>query len=332
MRRTSLACISIVACLGWSLPAWGADDAPPPAAAANDAPAGEALPVTIKLASTKIQAEAIRAAIETELKVAVRIEDLAVDQGLSVSVRWRRVTVSYRSEKGETTTRSLDLPANTEQAVEVIALLAGNLARDQASELLARLAPPPSESLPTEPATTPETPPPAPETKAEAPKPPAEPAKVEKKPAPKPAGAKPRDPLIRENFVVANGSLFYPVTALKQTERRLVNVEVGAGYSRIGRIEGGAFTLGHLRIERGARGAVGTLGWTRVDGEMYGAQGGFLVSEGYGGLHGIEFGLLVAFREGDIEGAQGSALVASANNVLGAQGAAGFVWADDVVG
>jgi hypothetical protein len=111
---------------------------------APDVPnAKDSLPVTIKLASTPIQAEALRVAIEAELNVAVRVEDALTEEGLSVNVTWRRATVSFRSKDGQATTRSMNLPANTEQAVEVIALLAGNLARDEASELLARLAPPP---------------------------------------------------------------------------------------------------------------------------------------------------------------------------------------------
>src|SRR6188768_2558667 len=153
--------LAFVSALAWTIPSAAADDGPAPAPAAP-APA-QALPVTIKLASTPLQAEAIRAAIESELRVPVRLDDVAPDEGLTVSVKWRRATVIYRSRQGETTTRSLDLPANAEQSVEVIALLAGNLARDEASELLARLAPPPSAAAET-PAVTGESAPPAPES------------------------------------------------------------------------------------------------------------------------------------------------------------------------
>jgi hypothetical protein len=138
-----LAIVSCVACLLWTGLSSAQDGAAPSTPATSATPATDALSVTTKLVSTPLEAEAIRAAIASELRVAVRLEETLVDEGLSVTVKWRRATVSYRSKHGETTTRSLDLPANSEQAVEVIALLAGNLARDEASELLARLAPPP---------------------------------------------------------------------------------------------------------------------------------------------------------------------------------------------
>jgi len=172
--------VSCVACLlatGLSRAQEAASSRAPPAEPARTT---DSLPITTELVSTPLEPEAIRAAIATELRVAVRLEETLVDEGLSVTVKWRRATVSFRSKQGETTTRSLDLPANSEQAVEVIALLAGNLARDEASELLARLAPPPpppeSEApsdAPTTAADQPasETKPPPAEEKKEPPKP-----------------------------------------------------------------------------------------------------------------------------------------------------------------
>ena len=56
---------------------------------ASATPASDALPVTIKLVSTKLEAEAIRSAISSELRVAVRLEDSLVDEGLAVTVKWR---------------------------------------------------------------------------------------------------------------------------------------------------------------------------------------------------------------------------------------------------
>jgi hypothetical protein len=337
MVRRTLACISIVASLTCAAPcgAQAADAAPE---ASDAGPKTEALPVTIKLASTPIQAEAVRAAIEAELRVAVRIEDTAPAEGLSVSVKWRRATVSYRSQQGETTTRSLDLPANAEQAVEVIALLAGNLARDEASELLARLAPPPNaepEPSTTEsPAATAETPsaetPPAETPPAEAPKPPAPTAKPATK---KPTNAKPvKDDLIRGPPGELNLSLWYPMTYLKHTERRALRVEFGLAYSRVGAIEGVGFTGGFLHVEQRTRGAIGAFGWTRTDGDVIGLQWGGLVTEGHGKLRGADVANILALRWGNIEGAQMGVLFAQATNVTGAQISAGVATADDVLG
>jgi hypothetical protein len=298
-------------------------------AAAADAPARESLPVTIKLTSTSIQAEAVRTAIEAELNVAVRLEDTLTEEGLTVNVAWRRATVSYRSKEGEATTRSMNLPANSEQAVEVIALLAGNLARDEASELLARLAPPPSAA---------ETSEPAPEEDA-APAPPAEASPAPPKPEEKKEPAKKAEPPSKKKEELdglipstANLSLFHPVTLLDNTERLALHLEAGLAYSRVGAIEGVGFTLGHLRVENDVRGAIGSIGWTRVDGDIVGLQWSALFSEGHGKIRGAEAGSFVALRWGNVEGAQASGIFAYAKNVYGFQGAGFGVLAGDVTG
>ena len=301
-------------------------------AAAPDAPAAkDSLPVTIALGSTPIQAEAVRAAIEAELNVAVRVEDLLTEEGLSVNVTRRRATVSFRSKDGQATTRSLDLPANTEQAVEVIALLAGNLARDEASELLSRLAPPKAPPAPetTEPAPQEEA---APSPPAEAP--PAPPKPEEKKePAKKPeAPGKKKQKLDGLIPTTANLSLYHPITLIDHTERRALRFEGGLAYSRVGAIQGIGFTLGYQRVEKGVRGVVGSLGLTRVDGDLIGVQWSALFSEGHGKIRGAEVGSLVALRWGNVEGAQASAFFAYAKNVVGIQASAGGVYAEDVVG
>jgi len=332
MARRSLACTALAACLAVGRPSFAQTDASE-AALAPDAPAAkDSLPITIKLASTPIQAEAVRAAIEAELGVAVRLEDRLTEEGLSVGVTWRRATVSYRSKEGEATTRSLNLPANSEQAVEVIALLAGNLARDEASELLLRLAPPPSVAETPEPATAEE---PAPSPPAET-APPAAPKPEEKKE--EPAAKKTEPPSKKKEELEGlipsafNLSLFHPVTLFDQTERRALRIEAGLVYSRVGAIEGAGFTLGYLRVENDVRGVVGSLGLTRVDGDIIGVQWSGLVSEGHGKIRGAEVGSFVALRWGNVEGAQASAIVAYAKNVYGIQASAFGVLADDVVG
>jgi hypothetical protein len=298
---------------------------------APDVPnAKDSLPVTIKLASTPIQAEALRVAIEAELNVAVRVEDALTEEGLSVNVTWRRATVSFRSKDGQATTRSMNLPANTEQAVEVIALLAGNLARDEASELLARLAPPP-------PPPSSEAAEPAPAEEA-APAPPVETPPAPPKPEEKKEPAKSEPPRKKNEELdglipsKANLSLFHPVTLLDNTERRALHLEGGLAYSRVGAIEGVGFTLGYLRVEKDVRGAIGSLGWTRVDGDVVGLQWSALFSEGHGKVRGAEVDGLVALRWGNVEGAQASGIFGYAKNVYGFQGSGFGVLADDVMG
>ena len=320
---------AFVSALAWTIPSAAAEDG---AAAVPEKPASaEALPVTIKLASTKLEAEAIRAAIESELRVPVRLDDVPPDEGLTVSVTWRRATVSYRSRQGETTTRSLDLPANPEQSVEVIALLAGNLARDEASELLARLAPPPPPPEET-PATTGEAAPPASEPEKPEPAAKTEPEKPDAPPKPPAPPPKQLDGLIRGNPASANLTLWHPLTILPNTEKRALNAEGGLAYSRVGAIEGVGFTVGYLRVEEGVRGAVGSFGWTRVDGDLIGFQWGGLVTEGHGKVRGAEIGELASLRWGNVEGAQVGGLVSYAKNVTGGQLSAMVSYADDVLG
>jgi hypothetical protein len=333
----ALACISLVASITWSAPS-RAQDGPAPEPTPSTAPAAEALPVTIKLVSTPLQVEAVRAALETELKVPVRVDDVLGDEGLSVAVKWRRTTVSYRAKNGEVTTRSLDLPANSEQAVEVIALLAGNLARDEASELLARLAPPPSpepEVAPAEPAPAEGAPPSPPVESA----PPAEPAKKAEepekpRPPPKKPAAKPTPPdaLVRDVPLRANLTLWYPTMLLSDTERRVLAGELGLAYSRVGAIEGAGFAGGYLRVERHVRGAIGSFGYTRSGGDVVGFQGGLIASEGQGNLRGGELALFGTLRWGNVQGLQMATLVTTAKNVTGAQVSSGVSIGDDVRG
>jgi hypothetical protein len=330
--RASLASLSVAALLAMGFPCHAADPAPAPATGTSPGTSvvADSLPVTIKLVSTPIQTEEIRKAIESELRVAVRVVDVLPSEGLEVAVRWRRATVSFRSKQNETTTRSLDLPANSGQAVEVIALLAGNLARDEASELLSRLAPPPSETATADAATPEPQPPapPAPEAK-EAPK-----TTDEKKPAPKktPARKPPSDELIRGSTAVANLSLYHPVTLLDRTEKRVVNLEAGAAYSKIGAIEGAGFTIGYLRVEKHVRGAVGTFGYTRVDGDVRGLQLGGFFTEGHSALRGLDLANFGTLRWGNVVGMQMSGLFGMADDVNGLQLSGLVTLADDVEG
>ncbi len=159
-------------------------------------------------------------------------------KGLAIAVKWRRVTVSFINDGGERTTRSLDLPADRAQSLEIIALLAGNLARDEAGELLARLTPPepPPEPPAPPPSETSETAP-APAEKAVAPAKKEEDAPEAARPRrraqglppppklpPPPAPAPPPDlaKLIRDENASFNLSLWYPTTLLSETERRVI--------------------------------------------------------------------------------------------------------------
>ncbi len=308
------------------------------------APAADALPVSLELVSTPLTAKEIESALASELRVPVKATTRPSPKGLAIAVKWRRVTVSFINEGGEKTTRSLDLPADRAQSLEIIALLAGNLARDEAGELLARLTPPeppPAPPAPPPAATTEPAPPEkavAPEKKEEAlPKPP--PSKKQGLPPPPklpPPPAPPPHPdlakLIRDENASFNLSLWHPTALLSETERRVIHGELGLAYSRIGALEGAAITLGYLHVEQHHFGFSSTVGWNRVDGKVLGVQMGAIGTEGHGNLRGYEGSSLLALRWGNVEGGQTAAVFARADDVTGLQASAGAAYARDVQG
>src|SRR5688500_2866368 len=109
------------------------------------APAGEpvldALPVRFELEQTTLTSERLRLALEQELRVRVGAVDVLSSAGLSIRVQRRKARVSFTTGDGESITRTVELSGDDARSSEIVALLAGNLARDQASELLSTLAP-----------------------------------------------------------------------------------------------------------------------------------------------------------------------------------------------
>ena len=296
---------------------------------AEERPAG--LPAVISVGGSGLDADAIETAVEHELHAPLVIDPSAPER-LEISVTGRRASVTYYAPAREPVTRSVDLPKDRDRGLETIAFLAGNLARDEASELLAQLTPPPSDSAT-------EQPPPPPPAPAESPPPPADakpPAVAQPaaraKPAPPGADAKAAPPLLTSKQFAANVTLFYPATARPHTERWLLNAELGLSYSRIGGLKGVGAALGYLRIDQGAEGLAAALGWTRVDGDSRGIEVGLIGAEGYGRLKGVQVGLLLSLRRGNVDGLQASALAVTATDVLGIEGAPLVATARDVQG
>lgn len=89
-----------------------------------------------------VDPERARAAIARELAAPVTRADHASSSAgtLTLSVlAGKHIRLAYRAADGRLTEREIDLPAEPERAEEVIALLAGNLVRDEAAELGAAL-------------------------------------------------------------------------------------------------------------------------------------------------------------------------------------------------
>ena len=278
--------------------------------------------VSVDVGSSGLSADAVRAAIGKELGVATASEGDG-ESRLAVRITGDRATLVF-TRGGEKIERVVDLPKEPGARVEVIALLAGNLARDEASALLASLAPKPAEAEP-----APPEPPPA-----------AEPAKAPPAESPKPAVAEPAEKKPAEAAVsggesrwrrgplFANLSLYSPIAITPDAAQRSFDIELGLAYSKIGGLTGFGLTVGHLRVGGPAEG-VGVTGlWTRVDGDQKGAFASGIFSQGGGHLRGAEGSGIVTLRSGDLQGFQGSGVFGSARGVQGAQLAGIAAWSD----
>ena len=268
-------------------------------------PTQSGLVAEIDVGGSGLDAEQLRAAIARELGVDVSLAGGGERSALQVRLGdGKRATVRFEPPGGRALERTLELPVEPEPAYETVALLVGNLARDEASELLEQLrrgakpepSAPPGEAGKLESAT------PAPAAPNPKPKPPAPAKKPESaaKPAPD------RTPKNERRLEPAslNLSVFHPLALYRDSERRRVGFELGFAYSRIGAINGVGLTLGHLRVHHELEGAALSLFMNRVDGPAKGAQvsvGGNLSG---GTLRGADVAVGFNHRSGDVEGAQ----------------------------
>jgi hypothetical protein len=179
------------------------------------------------------------------------------------------LTVTIHAGSGQDISRSVTAPARADEVPEVTALLVGNLARDEASGLLARLRTP-------EPAVAPE---PALSPRVEAEKP---------------------LPLDSVNL-----SLVYPLTLRERSDERRFALELGLLYSRIGALSGLGLELGGVahvlgRVEGVVLGGVGY--WHA--GAAEGVRIGGVLGVGGTGLEGLSLAGAMTLERGDVSGAQ----------------------------
>jgi hypothetical protein len=315
------ACLAFLAVLGalcgpvWTSRSAQAQTTPAPAAAEG------ALAAEIDVGSSGLDPEEVRAAIARELEVDVRLSNSTTQSNLWVRLgNGRRATVRFQPAGGRPLERTVELPAEPEPAYETVALLAGNLARDEASELLAQLrrnAAPEAEAAP-EGAGAAETPKPAPTVTVTVPVP--KPKQKTARPAAKPSSraADPKDePPLASTPV--NLSVFYPLALYRDSDRRRVVFELGFAYSRVGAINGLGMTLGPLRLHRELEGAAFSLFLNRVEGATSGAQfsvGGNLSG---GALRGSEFAVGFNDRSSVVNGSQAAVGYNHAPAVKGVQ-------------
>ena len=287
--------------LGASLCAAQGAHAQPAAVTSNDAAAraatNAALPLVLSLGSSKLAPEAIRSAIELELRRPITLSKSETQSGASLSVAVHAnntATVSFREPTGLTRSRSISLPQAPARAPEVIALLAGNLSRDEAAELLASLAA--KRAAETAPSPVAEAAPPAaadrsastpaatsPNSSASTPAqatpskvpPPKEVAKGAAAPSAKPTKIA---PLLRAPYPLFDLTAAHPVGVLPHSERYVVNGELGLAYSRVGAIEGAGIDLMVLRTDHDVRGTSFASFYNETGGHTYGATASGLIA------------------------------------------------------
>jgi hypothetical protein len=257
-----------------------------PAEAAAAAP----LEVRLALGARRLDSERVRRAIERELARPVALS--AVDSAplvLSVGPDGR-LGARYTRPVEPVLVRQVDLPADDERAVEVIALLAGNLTRDEASELIESLN---AEAAPAPPPVV-AAPPPA------APPPPAR-RRYEASPS-------------------LNLSLFHPLTLVSHSEEHEFALELGLAYGRVGAISGFGAEFGVLHVDGPLSGVGMSTFWTKVGGPARGVTASLVFNQSRGGIAGAQLGGLVALESGSVQGAQLAIAVAIAQDVVGVQG------------
>lgn len=321
MKVHTLAAGLVYAALSFSVAA-RAQTATSPAAAATSA-----LPLILELGNSKLDAEAVRKAIELELKRPVVLTASSKDApSLNVSANPdHTVTVRYRASSGETRTRSIGIPAEGARAAEIIALLCGNLSRDEAAELLADLD---AKATPADAAAT-ATPsatdtPTAAETKPE-PEPTAAASAAEPRPPPSPKPVAPSAPpsLILTPPPACNLSLFPPVSLYRDSERRIFWGELGLFYSHVGELQGAGLNVFALRTERDVRGITIATFYNYVGGFVRGIAVSAIVNRRQR-LKGVEISGVLNRGSGDARGVSAAGLVNVGRDFEGVR-AAGLV-------
>ena len=299
-----------------------AQSAPAAAVAASPAPTAANAPLALSVQQNHValDPEAIRKAVELELSRPVVLSNDAPENAPTLVVSANpnhTVTVSYRAPSGLTRTRTIHLPRDHARNAEVIALLSGNLTRDEAAELLAALAPQPATApasdaaapAPTSPTTN------AAASNAPAPSPPmGANAPVERAaPASTAPSAPTSSPLL---FAPLNLSLASPLALYPDSPRRLLYVELGLAYGHVGEVHGLGLNLLALHTERDVRGVSLATMYNRSDGTVTGFTSAALVE-----------------RSHRVMGAEASGVLNLGNDLVQGLTVAGAVnWHKDVLG
>ena len=292
-----------------------------------------ALLVAVQAAEAKLDTFAVQRAVADELGVVVRgdaHEDVVGTLNV-VATGPDTLTMEYVGNDGRRNSRTVKLPAAAEKRIETVALVAGNLVRDETGQLIEELRPPPAAATAgeTSAAEPPASPPAAPAPSATATAAPKkQPAPAEPKPAPAPADATPE-----LEFVPVNFSFFSPLALYSNSRELEVAGELGFVYSDLGRVHGGSLTVFVNRVRYGFQGArvAGLVNLTSgasqgalvsglaalQRGDLTGASVAGLGHYSEGNLTGVEVSGLASVRQGKATGVQLSGAFNAAHEVTG---------------
>jgi hypothetical protein len=255
----------------------------------------------------RLDERSVREAILRELE----LDDRPAPAGTSpVAIGLRvisggELTVTIHAGEGQDLSRSVATPARADEVPEVTALLVGNLARDEASGLLARLQRPEPE-----PAAAPTSPSVAAEPEKELP------------------------------LDSVNLSLLYPLTLRWHSDERRFALELGLLYGRIGALSGVGLNGAVLQTMGRVSGVMlagigywhgGAADGLRIGG-AFGVGGAGLEGGSIAGIATVERGDVSGFQlsgavnvaEGEVDGVQITGVVNVADALQGAQLTAGM--------
>ncbi|WP_437573057.1 LA_2272 family surface repeat-containing protein [Sorangium sp. So ce887] len=131
----------------------------PPARALAEAPSAAGVELVVDGAPWTLDPDAVRAAVGRELGANITLASAATAGRPTLVLRGEpdgRVTLSYSAADDRRIERTIDVPEDPDRAAEAIALLAGNLVRDEAAELAAAFGKRPRETTPPPPPAQPE--------------------------------------------------------------------------------------------------------------------------------------------------------------------------------
>lgn len=311
-------------------------------AAASSLPSrapGGAVAVRVTLQNTELTEAEVLQALANEFRAPVVKSN--GEQGLLLVVDGQSLNARYLDAEGQVVERKVELPRDKSRKLDTIALLSGNLARDEAGELLAELRAEQDDEATLPEATLPESPgvpepPPLPESDAEEAAKKPEEKTAPKKEAPPPEEARAKNPesqdLTRPWLPVAevSAALWGDVTYPANLDQKKTHLHVGLVQSDIGSLKGFGANLLILRNlardrDYAGEGVQMAIVWAESQGFFRGFHAAAIAATGKGGIEGVQAAGVFTFQKNETLGAQLAGVGSlSMSDIEGGQGAGTF--------